>query len=136
MIHILTNSLRHSIYQRAVSCQLDELALRSHDAPKLPSVTDIYKAFENDMTNILLIKVIPHENNGYKHADIIASQSKLFFIKYTPENTLRQRWFLVQVDLKATLEWNKDSPTRDSYHYVFLAKHPIDASKSDEFSRF
>ena len=31
---------------------------------------------------------------------------------------------------------NKDDPTRDSYHCVFLAKHPNDANKSDEFTRF
>ena len=42
----------------------------------------------------------------------------------------------MQVDLGATLELNKDDSTRDLYHCVFLAKHPNDASKSDEFSRF
>ena len=97
-----------------VSCQLDELALQSHTTPKLPSITDIFKEFNTDMTNIPPIEVISHENNECKHVDIVASQSKLFFIKYTPENTLRQRWYLVQVDLEATLELNKDDPTRDS----------------------
>ena len=72
-----------------VSCQIDELALQSHATPKLPSVTDIFKQFKTDMTNIPPIEVIPHENSGYKHADIVASQQNLFFIRYTPENTLR-----------------------------------------------
>ena len=74
-----------------VSCQLDELALQFHTTPKLPSVTDIFKDFNTDMTNIPPIEVIPHENNACKYADIVVSQSKLFFITYTPENTLRQR---------------------------------------------
>ena len=73
-----------------ISCQLDGLALQSHDTPKNSSVTDIFKEFETDMTNIPPIEVISRENNGYKHADIVALQSKLFFIKYTPDNTLRQ----------------------------------------------
>ena len=88
------------------------------------------------MTNIPSIEVIPHENNECKHANIVASQSKLFFIKYTPENTLRHCWYLVQVDLKATLVLNKDDLTRDSCHCVFLTMHPNDANKSDEYSRF
>ena len=99
-------------------------------------MTDIFKVFNTDMTDISLIEVLSHENNECKHDDIVALQSKLFFIKYTPENTLRQRWYLVQVDLVATLEENKDDPARDSYRCVFLAKYPNDASKSDKFSIF
>ena len=71
-----------------VSFQLDELALQSHAPPKLPSITDIFKEFETNMTNIPPIEVIPHESNECKHTDTVASQSKLFFIKYTPDNAL------------------------------------------------
>ena len=42
----------------------------------------------------------------------------------------------MQVDLEDTLVLNKDDLTRDLYHCVFFAKHPNDANKSDEFSRF
>ena len=42
----------------------------------------------------------------------------------------------MQVDLEATLELNKDDITRDSYHLIFLAKHPNDSNKSDGLSRF
>ena len=99
-------------------------------------MTDIFKVFNTDMTDIPLIEVLSHENSECKHADIVASQSKLLFIKYIPENILRQHWYLVQVDLEATLVSNKDDLNRDSYHCVFLSKHPNDANKSDEFSRF
>ena len=74
---------------------------------------DIFKEFETDITNIPPIEIISHESNGCKHANILASQSKLFFIKYTLENTLRQRWYLMQVDLEATLEVNRDDADRD-----------------------
>ena len=74
---------------------------------------DIFKEFETDMTKIPPIEVIPHENNECTHVNTLALQSKLFFIKYTPENTLRQRWYLMQVDLEATLEVNRDDADRD-----------------------
>ena len=96
---------------------------------------DIFKEFETDITNIPPIEIISHESNGCKHANILASQSKLFFIKYTLENTLRQRWYLLQVYLETTLKVNKDDSARDSYHCVFLHKYPNDTSKSNEFSR-
>ena len=129
-------STSQSASKDVVSFQLDELALQSHATPKLPSITDIFKEFKTNMTNIPPIEVIPHESNECKHTDIVVSQSKLFFIKYTPDNALCQRWYLVQVDRESTLELNKDNPTRASYHGLFLAKHPNDASKSDEFNRF
>ena len=113
MIHIFNKQLTSQYASKdVVSCQIDELALQSHATSKLPSMTDIFKEFKTDMTNIYPIEVIPHENNKCKHTDIVSSQSKLFFIKYTPENTLRQRWYLVSVDLEATLEFNKDDSTR------------------------
>ena len=99
-------------------------------------MTDIFKEFKTDMTNIPQIEVILHENDECKHTDIVSSQSKLFYIQYTPKNIVCQCWYIVQVDLEATLVLNKDDLTRDLYHYVFLAKHPNDANKSDEFSSF
>ena len=33
------------------------------------------------------------------NADIAASEDKLFFIRFTPTNTLRPKWYLVQVEL-------------------------------------
>ena len=95
----------------------------------------IFKEFETDMTNIPPIEIIFHESNGCKHANILASQSKLFFIKYTLENILRQRWYLVQIYLETTLKVNKDHSARDSYNCVFLNKYPNNTSKSNEFNR-
>ena len=102
----------------------------------LPTVTEMFEEFKTDMTNIPPTKIITQERNGCTHADIIASQSKLFFIKYIPENILRQRWYLVKVDPEATSEINKDDSAIYSYLCIFLANHPNDIYKSDKFSRF
>ena len=37
---------------------------------------------------------------------VLASRDRLFFIQYTPAGTMRQRWYLVQIDLQATEELN------------------------------
>ena len=63
-----------TVSKDVVCCQLDKLVLQSHTTPKLPSITDIFKEFNTDMTNITPIEVIPHENTECKHADIVASQ--------------------------------------------------------------
>jgi len=60
----------------------------------------------------------------------------LFFIKYTVANTLRPRWYLVQVDAESTAEVNQDYQNNGKVWCVFLAKHPNDMRKSDEFSRW
>ena len=118
------------------SCQLDVMALNTHEIPERVSVTEIFNENGTDLDNVPPIEVTTVHKERCTHADIMNSKHKLFFIKYTPEQTLRQRWYLIQVDLETTLELNKDSTNIDSYHCVFLARHPSDIKKSDEFSRF
>ena len=71
-----------------------------------------------------------------KHEDIIQSKDKLFFIKFTPDRTMRPRWYLVQVDLQSTEEINPTAQENGKYWCMFLAKHPGDKKKSDKFSRW
>ena len=118
------------------SCQLDTLALGTHDIPESTTTSDIYKENNTDPDKAPPTEIISNPEKGCTRADIVVSKHKLFFIKYTPDHTLRQRWYSVQVDLEATLEMNKDRIDIYSYYCVFLAKHPNDAKKSDEFSRF
>ena len=54
---------------------------------------------------------------------------KLFFIQYTPENTMRRRWYLIQVDMQSTREVNADFVTNGEYWCVFLSRHPHDEKK-------
>ena len=71
-----------------------------------------------------------------EHEDIMASKDKLFFIKFTPDRTMRPRWYLIQVDIQSTEEVNPMMQTNGKYWCMFLAKHPEDRKKSDEFSRW
>ena len=75
--------------------------------PKISTVTEICAEFRTDMGKLPPIELISHEKDGCKHSDIIASKSKLFFIKYTPDHTLCQCWYLVQVVFKTILKTNK-----------------------------
>jgi hypothetical protein len=80
-------------------------------------------------------------DNNYTPATLFTkltdnTREQLFFIQYTPENTLRPRWYLVEVDLQATKDLNAQYQTNGKYYCSFLAKHRSDNSKSDEFSRW
>ena len=59
-------------------------------------------------------EIISDPEKGCTHADIVASKHKLFFIKCTPDHKIQQRWYLVQVNLEATLEINKERTDIDS----------------------
>ena len=72
------------------------------------------------------------KNNMSLYESIVASDDKLFFIKYTPAYEVRPRWFLVQVDLS-------QSDTQDNsttYFCTFFQRHPKDKVFSDNFSRW
>ena len=70
------------------------------------------------------------------HTNIELSTDRLFFIQFTPEDTLRPKWFLVQIDLEMTTEYNQSSNTVGTYVCSFLARHPKDINKTDERSRW
>ena len=70
------------------------------------------------------------------HESIIASRDKLFFVKYTPERTLRPRWYPVAVDLENTLRACPLFADDFTYWCVFQARHPNDSNLSDEFARW
>ena len=71
-----------------------------------------------------------------EHTVIDSSKDKLFFIKFTPERTMRPRWYLIQVDMQSTEEINPLAQTNGKYWCMFLAKHPEDNKTSDEYSRW
>ena len=51
------------------------------------------------------------------------SEDRLFFVRYTPDETLRSRWYLVTVDLQQTAaEVSCGAPYETGWYYVqFLA---------------
>ena len=60
----------------------------------------------------------------------------LFFIRYTPEDTFKQRWFLVQVNHVEKVILNMHPDTTGDYHVTFLARHPADKLLCDDRARW
>ena len=48
------------------------------------------------------------------------------FIQYIPEDTIRPRWFLVQVNHHETEVLKLDSLRKGDCHVTFLSRHPAD----------
>ena len=59
----------------------------------------------------------------------------LFSIRYTPENTLKLCWFLVQINHAESNFLNTDSKPTSDYHVTFILRHPKDSSLCDEKAR-
>ena len=67
---------------------------------------------------------------------IHSSKDKLFFVQFIPADTIRPKWFLIQVDLDLTEQDSNCNPASGQYQCSFLAKHQQDNKKSDERSRW
>ena len=65
--------------------------------------------------------------------EIDKSNDKLCFVTFTPANTLRPRWFLVQV---IPLDLNETPLPPGVFFCTFLQKHPKDHNKADNESRW
>ena len=63
---------------------------------------------------------------------IKASKDNLFMIQYTPADTLRPRWFIVQLDNNK----KEASSGSGSYFCNFLQRHPNDDGKADHLARW
>jgi len=57
------------------------------------------------------------------NADLItASKDRLFFIRFTPDRTMRARWYLIQIDMQATTYTNPAFQTNGNYWCYFFGK--------------
>jgi len=125
------------------SSKIDEAAFQIHIPITLPPSTDSEHdtlAAQNqlDTTSIPIETLLEsaHMNHPELQDAIETSKDKLFFVKYIPAGTIRPRWYLVQIDMTATKELNPQWHCNSPYFCVFLARHPSDKSKSDEFARW
>ena len=115
----------------------------NHDTDK-PSNTHIPTLAElnNDVNNsentpaIEISKTSPRAEQDTLPISIAQSKDKLIFIRFTPDSTLRPRWYLIQIDMASTKEINPSYEKDNIYYCSFLAKHPTDKNKSDEFGRW
>jgi hypothetical protein len=74
-----------------------------------------------------------NEIEGNLTQNLAISGDKLLFILFTPANTLRPQWFLVQVVLP---EPGEMAATPGNYFCTFLQKHPKDNKLPDNKSRW
>ena len=112
---------------------MDEDALEEHQVAT--AMTPSIELFQDSNT-----PRPPFETNTNLALDRITDNidlsNQLFFIQYTPEGTLRRRWYLIQVDMESTLEVNPDFASNGLFWCVFLARHPSDHKRSDEYCRW
>ena len=78
----------------------------------------------------------PFSPDGLNHLQIQESKHKLLFIKFTLVSTLIPPCYLIQFYLYITLALNPATPPNVMYYYFFLAKHPNEIHKSDEYSQW
>ena len=62
----------------------------------------------------------------------LSNSNGLFFIRYTPEDTFKQRWFLVQINHEETTLLKMELETANDYHITFLTRHPDDKRLCDD----
>ena len=67
---------------------------------------------------------------------LISSQDKLFFISHAYKHHRRREWKLVQLDLKATMEFNPTALTDGKFLVKYLIAHPHDSEYKVSQQRF
>ena len=123
-----------SKHRNKASTYVDSVAFQEHD---MPTVKELHKSTGTEAPQVEQVETIGLDTSeeGKLHADISSSKDKLFFIRFTPEGTMRARWYLIQVDTIATEELNPKAAENGIYYCGFLAKHRSDIEESNEFSR-
>lgn len=66
----------------------------------------------------------------------LSNSNGLFFIRYPPEDTFKQRWFLIQINYDETTLLKMTPETAGDYHINFLARHLDDAHLCDDKARW
>jgi hypothetical protein len=110
----------------------------SHYAHPYPTMMDLRQPTDAPAPSPEPLPHHMHSSPEILATAIDASIDKLFFIRYHPENTLRPRWYLVQVDLACTLldPLSRDHAHNGRYYVHFQRRHSNDQSSSDLSSRW
>jgi len=143
IISPLKNALKIGMYNNAFFSPSDSC---SRDIPSTGIDTAAFAAHLPLSADSILFKesgnVMPPIEDPLNSPDLVtaastvtdnnsiqASKDRLFFIKFTPDCTMRARWYLVQINMQATAETNPTFCHNGKYWCVFLAKHPADKLK-------
>ena len=52
--------------------------------------------------------------------DMNVSDRDLFFIQFIPSDTMRRKWYPIQIDMESTLEFNPDYASNGELWCIFL----------------
>ena len=103
-----------------------------------PSVSDLHDTLETPCVPSLLEKF----PDTYILSSPFSTSNGLFFIRYTPEDTFKQRWFPVQINYDETTLVKMKLESTGDYHVNFLKKYdtlmtnicamiPLDGCRND-----
>ena len=115
---------------------INNLIFQPHNS-KIPTVNELHNHTDTaphfiNITTIIYMTSNPNSPTLYQR--ISNSTDKLFFILYTPSNTLACRCYLVKSNIKSTMHLNDNHHNDIVYLWMFLSKHPSDVRKSEKFS--
>lgn len=84
---------------------------------------------------------IETDNTDVSYFDCISiriesSIDKVLLIQFLPAGMMRPKWYPIQIDITATSEVNPNYKSNNKFWCVFLARHPDDRGKSDQYSRW
>ena len=96
-------------------------------------MTELFQESGNDLT---LFEDTEIQSKFVSHNYIIQSKKYMLLINCKTQITLRELWYIVQVNLESSSESSPNSKENDIYYCMFLSKHPDDQVKSNEFSRW
>ena len=91
--------------------------------------------FEASNNDIPLIELSSACDNIFPINVSMDLSDQLLFIQFTPDGTMRYRWYLIQVDMESTMQVNVEYSFNHIYWCVFLAKYQDDNKKSDGLCR-
>jgi hypothetical protein len=94
---------------------------------------DMMLAIEDDPMPRISASRTPNRSMEIKNSYIDNSFDKLFFVCFTPSNTLRPKWFLVQV---VPPDSGDDALPHGTQFCTFLHKHPKDKDLADNKARW
>lgn len=135
------------------STDIDHAALKPHPVTSYPSTNNLHHSTSMPPREHHLLDVVgcldlaapvsplaaassPPMAPSVTAATIEESSNKLVIVQYTPAGTMTRRWYLIQVDLLSSARLNLSSRQLDYYYCVFLEKHPNDANKNNNASRW
>ena len=115
------------------------LKLSNESLPSFSSVIELHKKTNTCLPQPLFEKVDAIFSNPLSLLALhkpLATTDCLFFIQYIPEDTIKSRWFFVQVNCHGTKIFRMDLLRTGDYYITLLSRHPADRHLYDDVVRW